>query len=1148
MKKLNFFLILIVLFISISAVSAEDGNFTSLQTDISSSTDSIELTQNYIYDNSTDSGLKNGITISKSNFIVDGNGHTIDGSNQARIFHIMGNNVTLKNLNLINGSNNMGGAAYGSELMNFENVTFINNHGKNGASIAASGDASINNCIFINNHASNGDLYIDDEGQVDIKDSVFANMTDLTFSMIYAEETGNLNISGCAFINSTAKYATAIYSERETIIKDTYFINLNAKMTGGAVAFKGESNVIISNTEFINTSAEKNGGAIFSDISDETVLMLNNVTIINASGDFGGAICHLGGNLIIANSTLTENTAEYDGGAIYISNADIILTNNEIIGNKINSSENFNGGGLYLDYSEDSVIKNNSFVNNTKNAIYCYDSEFEIMYNIFQNNGGEAIHAVFARDYEINYNKGNDKLYLNDTDYASIIKEIGAKIVINETNITIKDLPSHFDARDYGWVSSVKNQGNMGSCWTFGTCGALEAALLKTTGIEYDFSENNMQNSMLKYTKYGIKDTEEGGIREQGLVYILSWLGVFPSEYDTYDELGKISPLIGTDENIHIQDALFVPSRNNATDNDKLKRAIIDCGSVTTGYYVSGNKSDLNEKTAAYYQNVKNTTNHAISLVGWDDNYSRSNFNRTPPGDGAFIIKNSWGTNSGKDGYYYISYYDTSLLNITFAIGFIINNTENYTKNYQTDLGGNFFVNETKGYKTTYESTGNDTISAVGTYFKEKENYTLEIYVNDKLMHTQNGTAPFPGFHTVKLTKEILLKENDNFTVVMKKDCCYFLIDSRQHYEENKTYIMINDEWKNLDSSQTVSLKVYAKDSDLVLQTENLVKIYKNESQFDAFVGAANETVLFEINGGNYTRTSNENGVARMNINLNPGNYTIKTTYGNLTTLNTIEVLPTLIAEDLVKTFKNESQFYIALINGSGNLVSNTNILMNINGVFYNRTTNANGIAKLNINLNPGKYILTATDPLTGLQMSYDITVLPTLIADNLVKYYRNDSQFYINLIDGDGSPVADKQIVMNINGVFYNRTTNENGTAKLNINLNPGKYILTATDPLTCLQMSYNITVLPVLTAEDVKMTYLDGTQFKATLVDGEGEAQTGANITFNINGVFYNRTTDENGTASLNIRLMPGEYIITSQYCQAAISNKITIAAKGD
>ena len=90
---------------------------------------------------------------------------------------------------------------------------------------------------------------------------------------------------------------------------------------------------------------------------------------------------------------------------------------------------------------------------------------------------------------------------------------------------------------------------------------------------------------------------------------------------------------------------------------------------------------------------------------------------------------------------------------------------------------------------------------------------------------------------------------------------------------------------------------------------------------------------------------------------------------------------------------------------------------------------------------------------------------------------------------------------------------------------------------------MSYNITVLPVLTAEDVEMTYLDGTQFKATLVDGQGKAKSGVDITFNINGVFYKRTTDENGTARLNIRLMAGEYIITSQYESAVTSNIIEI-----
>ena len=169
---------------------------------------------------------------------------------------------------------------------------------------------------------------------------------------------------------------------------------------------------------------------------------------------------------------------------------------------------------------------------------------------------------------------------------------------------------------------------------------------------------------------------------------------------------------------------------------------------------------------------------------------------------------------------------------------------------------------------------------------------------------------------------------------------------------------------------------------------------------------------------------------------------------------------------------------------------------------------------------------------------------MPTLIADNLDKYFRNESQFYITLIDGEGNAIPNTTITMNINGVFYNRTTNENGTAKLNINLNPGKYTLTAIDPLTGLQMSYNITVLPTLSTEDLDMTYKDGSQFKATLLDGKGNPLTGVTITFNVNGVFYNRTTDETGTAKLNINLMAGEYIITSTYENgAATSNRITI-----
>lgn len=212
-----------------------------------------------------------------------------------------------------------------------------------------------------------------------------------------------------------------------------------------------------------------------------------------------------------------------------------------------------------------------------------------------------------------------------------------------------------------------------------------------------------------------------------------------------------------------------------------------------------------------------------------------------------------------------------------------------------------------------------------------------------------------------------------------------------------------------------------------------------------------------------------------------------------------------------------------------------------INGINYTRTSDENGIAVMAINLSPGNYTIKTT--YNGCSVENNIEVLPTLIGENLIKYYRNESQFYISLVNGRGAPVCGVNIIMNINGVFYNRTTNENGTAKLNINLGPGQYILTAADPLTGLMMSYNITVLPIILAQNISMHYKDGTQFRATLLDGQGNPLPNKNLTFNINGIFYTRTTDLDGVSSLNINLMAGEYIITSYYDSFATSNRITI-----
>ena len=280
------------------------------------------------------------------------------------------------------------------------------------------------------------------------------------------------------------------------------------------------------------------------------------------------------------------------------------------------------------------------------------------------------------------------------------------------------------------------------------------------------------------------------------------------------------------------------------------------------------------------------------------------------------------------------------------------------------------------------------------------------------------------------------------------------------------------------------------------------------------------------------TRQHFKNGTSL--ANFGEGYYDLATDNSTVS-LKVYTVAGVILTDDLVKIYKNDSQFE-AKIGASNQVVS-----FEINGGTYNRTSDAQGIAKMNINLNPGNYTIKTT--FNGTTVENTITVLPTLIANNLVKYFRNESQFLIELIDGQGNPLSGQKITMNINGVFYDRTTNSSGITKLNINLNPGEYILTAYDPITGLQMAFTITVLPTLTAEDLEMKYLDGTQFEAKLVDGQGKALSGVKITFNINGVFYDRTTDANGIARLNIRLMPGQYIITSQYGNATIANTITI-----
>ena len=127
--------------------------FTQLDNEINESQDTFEINYDDTFNNETDSNYASGITINKSNFVIDGNGHSINGNNQAKIFRITGGNITINNLFLVNGNSDMGGAIFSSGKLTLNNVTFINNTAsKIGGAIASNGLFECNNSKFIDNY------------------------------------------------------------------------------------------------------------------------------------------------------------------------------------------------------------------------------------------------------------------------------------------------------------------------------------------------------------------------------------------------------------------------------------------------------------------------------------------------------------------------------------------------------------------------------------------------------------------------------------------------------------------------------------------------------------------------------------------------------------------------------------------------------------------------------------------------------------------------------------------------------------------------------------------------------------------------------------------------------------------------------------
>ena len=355
--------------------------------------------------------------------------------------------------------------------------------------------------------------------------------------------------------------------------------------------------------------------------------------------------------------------------------------------------------------------------------------------------------------------------------YGLLDTQSASKASSNQAKLSA---PASYDLRTLNRVTSVKDQGSAGVCWAFATYSSLESNLLP--GENRDFSENNMKNLLSSSYPEGFdRGANDGGNEFMSTAYLARWSGPVAESNDPYSYSGVSSgnpPL-----QKHVQDVLFLPDRTGPLDNEGIKSAIQSYGAVFTSMYYDG--AYYSSAKYSYYYNGAMSANHAVSIVGWDDNFDKSKFSRVPPGNGAFIIKNSWGTGWGEKGYFYISYYDSKIGKDNTI--FTAETTNNYQSIYQYDPLGWVqsvgYSNHIAWCANIFTAKSDETLKAVSFYTTDSNsNYEIYIYSNPGSgpisqagpAISKSGTSPAAGYHTVPLGPGVALKAGQKFSVVMK--------------------------------------------------------------------------------------------------------------------------------------------------------------------------------------------------------------------------------------------------------------------------------------------------------------------------------------------------------------------------------------------
>lgn len=328
--------------------------------------------------------------------------------------------------------------------------------------------------------------------------------------------------------------------------------------------------------------------------------------------------------------------------------------------------------------------------------------------------------------------------------------------------------PSKFDLREYNMVTPVRDQGPNGSCWAFAAYGSMESILLRQKKGKYDFSEKHMRN------KHGFDwSLDKGGNRDMATAYLASGKGPILEDDDPYDPVISVSK-DGLLRAMDIDKVIYLPDVTSRDEVDNLKWAISEYGGVYTT--INSSKYYENHKNYTMYNPGSGKADHAVTIVGWDDNFPNTLFTQRPPGHGAWICKNSWGGSYMDAGYYYVSYYD-GFVGRSPAV-FIPKKKDLRGIIHQYDpLGATRSVGFAgEGYMANiFTAKYKELLHEVGL-FNVSNQCDYEIYLvrnikstsqlSEQRIELAKGNLMYPGYYTIKVDP-VQLDEGEQFAIVV---------------------------------------------------------------------------------------------------------------------------------------------------------------------------------------------------------------------------------------------------------------------------------------------------------------------------------------------------------------------------------------------